>query len=87
MPDQVRNPVQHKLVGDVKAATDALAIRGEDLRQLPMTMRKTKLAELLRAPADGMFIAPFEADAVGPEFRRLPRWASGSGLEVARPPL
>jgi hypothetical protein len=49
--DQIRNSVQHKLVGDVKPRSDALAIRGEDLRQLPLTMRKTTLAGLLRPAA------------------------------------
>ncbi|WP_354099662.1 MULTISPECIES: ATP-dependent DNA ligase [unclassified Bradyrhizobium] len=48
-------------------AFDILALGGEDLRQLPLTMRKTNLARLLRGRPDGMFVAPFEAAAIGPE--------------------
>jgi bifunctional non-homologous end joining protein LigD len=42
-------------------AFDVLALGGEDLRPLPLSMRKTNLARLLRGRPDGMFVAPFEA--------------------------
>src|SRR3954447_5026440 len=39
-------------------AFDVLALGGEDLRQLPLSLRKANLARLLRGRPDGMFIAP-----------------------------
>ncbi|WP_245316782.1 hypothetical protein [Bradyrhizobium manausense] len=48
-------------------AFDIVALAGEDLRQLPLTMRKTNLGRLLRGRPDGMFVAPFEPGAIGPE--------------------
>ncbi|WPM83739.1 hypothetical protein ML401_38875 [Bradyrhizobium sp. 62B] len=48
-------------------AFDLLALGGEDLRQLPLTMRKTNLSRLLRRRPDGMFVAPFESGEIGPE--------------------
>ncbi|MCS3761282.1 ATP-dependent DNA ligase [Bradyrhizobium centrosematis] len=59
-------------------AFDILALGGEDLRQLPLTMRKTNLARLLRGRPDGMFVAPFEAGEIGPELFRA---AVRMGLE------
>lgn len=65
------------------------AVGGEDLRQLPLTMRKTNLARLLRGRPDGMFVAPFEAAEIGQDLfaaacRIEPR---GPGLEAPRPAL
>ncbi len=57
---------------------DILALGGEDLRTLALTMRKTNLARLLRGRPDGMFIAPFEAGEIGPELFHA---ACGMGLE------
>jgi bifunctional non-homologous end joining protein LigD len=48
-------------------AFDAVALSGEDLRQLPLSMRKTNLAQLLRGRPDGMFVAPFEPGEIGAE--------------------
>ncbi|WP_456739286.1 MULTISPECIES: ATP-dependent DNA ligase [unclassified Bradyrhizobium] len=48
-------------------AFDIIALGGEDLRQVPLTMRKTNLARLLRGRPDGMFVAPFELGAIGPD--------------------
>lgn len=48
-------------------AFDVLALGGEDLRPLPLSMRKANLARLLRGRPDGMFVAPFEPGAIGPE--------------------
>ncbi|MGY3366212.1 bifunctional non-homologous end joining protein LigD [Bradyrhizobium sp. GM2.4] len=48
-------------------AFDVLALGGEDLRPLPLSMRKTNLARLLRGRPDGMFVAPFEPGDIGAE--------------------
>jgi hypothetical protein len=39
-------------------AFDVLAMDGDDLRELPLSMRKASLARLLRGRPDGMFITP-----------------------------
>jgi ATP-dependent DNA ligase len=41
-------------------AFDILALDGEDLRSLPLSMRKTNLARLLARQPDWIFVAPFE---------------------------
>lgn len=46
---------------------DIIALGGEDLRQLPLSMRKANLARLLRGRPDGMFVAPFETGEIGPD--------------------
>ncbi|MCK1569015.1 DNA ligase [Bradyrhizobium sp. 173] len=51
-------------------AFDILALGGEDLRPFPLSMRKTNLARLLRGRPDGMFVAPFEPGAIGPDLFR-----------------
>jgi bifunctional non-homologous end joining protein LigD len=48
-------------------AFDVLALDGDDLRPLPLSMRKTNLARLLRGRPDGMFVAPFEQGEIGPD--------------------
>jgi hypothetical protein len=53
-------------------AFDCLALDGDDLRALPLSMRKTNLARLLARPLDGIFVAPFEQGEIGgPISRRL----------------
>jgi bifunctional non-homologous end joining protein LigD len=59
-------------------AFDCLALDGEDLRGLPLSMRKTNLARLLARRLDGIFVAPFEQGEIGPD---LFRTACGMGLE------
>jgi len=59
-------------------AFDMLAGDGEDLRKLPLSMRKTNLARLLARQTDGIFVAPFEQGEIGPE---LYREACKFGLE------
>jgi ATP-dependent DNA ligase len=44
-------------------AFDILALDGEDLRALPLSLRKTNLARLLARRPDGIFVAPFEQGA------------------------
>lgn len=48
-------------------AFDVLAMGGDDLRQLPLHLRKTNLARLLARRPDGMTVAPFERGEIGPE--------------------
>jgi bifunctional non-homologous end joining protein LigD len=59
-------------------AFDVLALDGEDLRKLPLIMRKTNLSRLLARRPDGIFIAPFEQGEIGPD---LFRKACEFGLE------
>jgi hypothetical protein len=59
-------------------AFDALAMDGDDLRELPLSMRKPSLARLIRRRPNGMFIAPFESGEIGPD---LFRQACKFGLE------
>jgi ATP-dependent DNA ligase len=51
-------------------AFDILALDGEDFRGLPLSMRKTNLARLLRGRPDGIFVAPFEHGEIGPDLFR-----------------
>jgi bifunctional non-homologous end joining protein LigD len=59
-------------------AFDCLALDGEDLRKLPLSLRKTNLARLLARRPDGIFVAPFEQGEIGPD---LFRKACEFGLE------
>ncbi|MCG2631055.1 DNA ligase [Bradyrhizobium sp. WYCCWR 13023] len=59
-------------------AFDVLAMDGDDLRPLPLHLRKTNLQRLLARRPDGIFIASFEAGEIGPE---LFRKACEFGLE------
>jgi bifunctional non-homologous end joining protein LigD len=59
-------------------AFDILALNGEDLRNLPLSLRKTNLARLLARRPEGMFVSDFEQDEVGPD---LFRQACKFGLE------
>ena len=51
-------------------AFDILALDGDDLRRLPLSMRKTNLARLLARRPDGIFVAPFEHGEIGPDLFR-----------------
>jgi bifunctional non-homologous end joining protein LigD len=59
-------------------AFDVLALDGEDLRDLPLSMRKSNLDRLLRGRPDGIFVNPFEIGAIGPDLFRA---ACNMGLE------
>jgi bifunctional non-homologous end joining protein LigD len=59
-------------------AFDCLALDGDDLRKLPLSLRKTNLARLLACRPDGIFVAPFEQGEIGPD---LFRKACEFGLE------
>jgi bifunctional non-homologous end joining protein LigD len=51
-------------------AFDMLAGDGEDMRSLPLSMRKVNLAQLLARRTDGIFVAPFEQGEIGPDLFR-----------------
>jgi bifunctional non-homologous end joining protein LigD len=59
-------------------AFDILALDGDDLRRLPLSLRKTNLARLLARRPDGFFVAPFEQGEIGADLFRA---AWGMGLE------
>jgi bifunctional non-homologous end joining protein LigD len=59
-------------------AFDMLAGDGDDMRQLPLSMRKANLARLLARRPDGIFVASFEQGEIGPD---LFRQACKFGLE------
>lgn len=51
----------------------------DDLRDLPLSMRKANLARLLRGRPDRMFISDFEQSEIGPDLFRA---ACRIGLEA-----
>ena len=55
-----------------------LVSEAEDLRRLPLSMRKTNLSRLLARRVDGIHLAPFEQGEIGPD---LFRHACLMGLE------
>ena len=59
-------------------AFDILVSDGEDLRRLPLNMRKANLARLLARRVDGIFLSDFEQGEIGPD---LFRHACLMGLE------
>jgi bifunctional non-homologous end joining protein LigD len=48
-------------------AFDVLAMDGDDVRDLPLSMRKGNLDRLLGGRPDGIFANPFESGAIGPD--------------------
>jgi bifunctional non-homologous end joining protein LigD len=48
-------------------AFDVLVSDGEDVRKLPLTMRKTNLSMLLARRVDGIFLSDFEQGEIGPD--------------------
>ncbi len=51
-------------------AFDILVSDGEDVRKLPLSMRKTNLARLLARRVDGIFLSDFEQGEIGPDLFR-----------------
>jgi hypothetical protein len=66
-------------------AFDILALEGDDLRKLPLHLRKNNLARLLARRADGIHLAPFEQGEIGPDLFRaacdmmLEAWSQNGG--------
>ncbi|WP_454629489.1 ATP-dependent DNA ligase [Bradyrhizobium cenepequi] len=59
-------------------AFDMLVSDGEDIRKLPLSMRKASLQRLLTRRVDSIHAAPFEEGEIGPELFRA---ACDMGLE------
>ena len=59
-------------------AFDILALDGDDLRELPLSVRKANLQRLLRRRPDGIFASDFERGEIGPDLFRA---ACRMGLE------
>jgi bifunctional non-homologous end joining protein LigD len=59
-------------------AFDILAMGGDDLRSLPLHLRKANLEQLLARRPDGITVAPFERGEIGPDLFRA---ACRMGLE------
>ena len=59
-------------------AFDILAMDGDDLRDLPLSMRKANSSRLLARRPDGIFLSDFEQGEIGPD---LFRKACEFGLE------
>jgi ATP-dependent DNA ligase len=59
-------------------AFDILALNGDDLRPLPLSMRKAQFSRLLARRPDGIFASSFEQGEIGPD---LFRKACEFGLE------
>ena len=51
-------------------AFDILVADGEDVRQLPLSMRKTNLSRLFARRVDGIFLSDFERGEIGPDLFR-----------------
>jgi bifunctional non-homologous end joining protein LigD len=51
-------------------AFDILALDGEDLRKLPLHLRKNNLARLLARRPEGIFVSGFEQGEIGPDLFR-----------------
>jgi bifunctional non-homologous end joining protein LigD len=46
---------------------DLIEYNGDDIRGLPLHMRKANLEQLLRGRPEGIFVAPFEQGEIGPQ--------------------
>ena len=51
----------------VLCAFDVLAMDGDDLRDLPLSLRKANLQRLLARRPDGIFLSDFEEGEIGPD--------------------
>jgi hypothetical protein len=68
-------------------AFDILALDGDDLRKLPLHLRKTNLARLLARRADGIHLAPFEQGEIGPDLFKARHDVGGVGFKTPRQSL
>ena len=72
-------------------AFDILALDGDDLRKLPLHLRKNNLARLLARRPEGIFVSQFEQGEIGPDlFRKacefgLEDWCRSVGTAPIRP--
>jgi bifunctional non-homologous end joining protein LigD len=65
-------------------AFDILALDGDDLRSLPLHLRKNNLARLLARRPEGIFISQFEQGEIGPDLFRQACKFSLEGLVSKR---
>ena len=67
-------------------AFDVLAMDGEDLRRLPLSMRKANLTRLLARRPEGIFHKPLRAgrDRAGPVSQGVRVWAGRYGKRERR---
>jgi ATP-dependent DNA ligase len=65
-------------------AFDVLATDGDDLRKLPLSMRKDNLERLLARRPEGIFVNPFECSEIGPDLFRAARDMGLEGLVSKR---
>lgn len=65
-------------------AFDMLVSDGEDIRDLPLSMRKVNLDRLLRRRVDGIHIAPFEQGEIGPDLFHHARLMKLEGIVSKR---
>jgi ATP-dependent DNA ligase len=72
------NALQARKHDDEVYAFDVLAMDGDDLRDLPLSMRKANLFRLLARQPNGIFISDFEQGEIGPDLFRA---ACRMGLE------
>src|SRR5690242_16018816 len=72
-------------------AFDVLALDGDDLRKLPLSMRKANLGRLLAGRPDGIFVAPFEQGEIGSDLFRaacrmaLKAWSQSAATDPFKP--
>jgi len=60
---------------------------GEDLRGLPLSMRKASLSRLLARRVDRIFLSDFEQGEIGPDLFRHACLMGLEGLEAPREPI
>lgn len=75
------HPRQHD---DEVQLYDILALDGDDVRKLPLHLRKNNLARLLARRIDGIFLSPIEQGEIGPD---LFRHACKFGFQAPRAAL
>ena len=66
-------------------ASDCLSVDGDDLRKLPLHLRKTNLARLLTRHPEGIFISDFERGEIAAR-QHLPRRFFSSWIKVKNRP-
>jgi bifunctional non-homologous end joining protein LigD len=66
-------------------AFDVLMLDGEDLRKLPLSLRKTNLARLLARQPEGIFVNDFEQGETGPDLFKAACKMGLEGIVSKRP--
>ncbi|QIG92797.1 hypothetical protein [Bradyrhizobium sp. 6(2017)] len=59
-----------RLIAKILLAFDFLAMDANDLRDLPLSMRKTNLQRLLARRPEGIFLSDYEQGEIGPKLFR-----------------